>query len=405
MPTVSDFSLLKNDRFLLLFISQCACACSAFIQVVAVARLLVDSTASGLTAGLGIVCAPLPGIVFSLFAGGLGDRFRTKRLLVAYDILRGLSVLLFPLCSSAPAIFCLMMTVSFFDVLYGPSKNKLLTALVEKDALIRANSVLNGGYGAVSLLVPMLTGLLIGASSIYFSFVIGGVCFLLSALLLAGIDTHDLKTDVRRHSGWEDVVRGIRYCLLAPALKRTILTLAVFDFGAVSVNIAFYALAFDKLHVSSGYWGLLLSVLYGMNLIAAALLLRNKKSFRKDTMLKANLLMIAVAAVWFFYSRASHLLVILAGIAAEGLCSALITTVLVARLLEEAHHDYTARVMGVRDLCSNVFKLVGIGATTMLLRRVEVGSVFMLVAAAVFIFTVLLALMPAGSFKTRFLRD
>ena len=154
--------LFINRRFLLFFISQNLVSCGVFIQVIAVAHRIVGITNSGLLAGFSIVCAPLPGVLLSLFAGNLGDRLRSKNLLMCFDLLRGGLVLLFAFCRSAPALFTVMMLSGVLDVLYSPSRNKTLTAVLGREDLLRGNSLLNGGYGAVSLVMPVLTGTIVG---------------------------------------------------------------------------------------------------------------------------------------------------------------------------------------------------------------------------------------------------
>ena len=63
-----------------------------------------------------------------------------------------------------------MMLSGVLDVLYSPSRNKTLTAVLGREELLRGNSLLNGGYGAVSLVMPALTGVLLGAFGISFIF-------------------------------------------------------------------------------------------------------------------------------------------------------------------------------------------------------------------------------------------
>ena len=90
-----------SRRFLLFFVSQSLVSCGAFIQVVAVGQRLVGITNSGLLTGLSMVCAPLPGVLLSLIAGGIGDRAKARNLLLLFDLLRGGLLLLYPFCSSA----------------------------------------------------------------------------------------------------------------------------------------------------------------------------------------------------------------------------------------------------------------------------------------------------------------
>lgn len=93
----------------------------ASVQLIAVSSLLIKVTGSGTVTGFSIVCAPLPGIIFSLFGGKIGDKFRAKRLLVAFDVARGLTVSLFIFCKSVVTALVLLLILSIIETLYYPS--------------------------------------------------------------------------------------------------------------------------------------------------------------------------------------------------------------------------------------------------------------------------------------------
>lgn len=376
--------LFISRRFLLFFISQNLINCGAIIQVVAVARLIVNMTSSGLLTGFSIVCAPLPGVLLSLFAGSMGDSFQARNLLICFDLLRGCLVLLFIFCKTASSVFSVMILISTFDVLYNPSRNKLLTSIMGRENLLDGNSLLSGGYGAVSMVTPLLIGLCIGSFGVKAAFIIGSVPYFLSAALLSGVivQNRPVKSiDTNRLSFISDY---IRYCLNKPPLRNAILTIAFIDFGTICVNIVFYSLAFDKLNVSSVYWGLLLSVLYGMNLFSMMILIRFRKLFEGKPLLISQVLLISVSFIWCFYSVVSNPLFLLIGVAIEGLCISICNTLLLTCVLKNAGKDYTARIVGVKDLTSNSAKLLGITFTYLFIRFLGVSGIFISCFAIVF---------------------
>ena len=371
--------------FYLFFLSQTLIGCSGCIQTVSVARLLVEQTHSGLAAGLGMVCAPIPGVLLSLVAGSAGDRLNAGKLMILFDLLRGSLIFLYPLCRSAPAVFLVMLSITILDALYNPSKNKLLTCVAGREDLLSANSFLGGGGGIASLLTPVLTGLFISAHDVKIAFVFAGCLYWISALLLSVIRQKSggtKESEQTRKRG--DLKRGIRYSFSSGTIRERITALALIDFGTISVNIAFYTFAFDTLRVSNRYWGLLLSVLYGMSLFSMALLLLYKNRFRKRSPTAALFLIGAVSAAWFAYASTKNLGFILIGAAVEGLCLSLCNTLLVTSLLESARQEYTARVMGTRDLISNASKLIGIGFSYAAIRLFDYRFVFIACSALLF---------------------
>jgi hypothetical protein len=171
-------------------------------------------------------------------------------------------------------------------------------------------------------------------------------------------------------------------------LKNTILTLAVIDFGTTSVNIAFYSFAFDTLKVTSGYWGLMLSILYGMNLVSMLLLMCCKKWFSKAGTGMTNLLLAVVSCVWCYYSFSGNRLYILIGAAIEGLCLSLMNTLLTTDILENTKKEYIARVTGIRVLTSNLAKLLAIGSSYVLMLFIEPKFVFITSASILLIYLI-----------------
>jgi hypothetical protein len=387
-------SLFLNHQFFLFFISQTFSSCGAFIQVIATAELLVKYTNSGLITGFSMVCAPLPGIILSLFSGSIGDRMQVKKLLTFFDVLRGLLVIQYIFCRSALSVFIIMLLVDMLDVLYSPSKNKLLTSILSKDDLLRGNSILNGGYGVISIITPVMAGVLINAFGVQSAFIVDSFLYIFSSILLSKISVTTKKgNDVYKRS--KEIIHGIKYCLGLQTLRRVISTLAVIDFGMICVNIAFYSLAFDYLKVTSRCWGLFLSVLYGMNFFSMLLLIRYKKWFEKHPIIIANLLTV-VSLVWCLYSMTDNLIYILLGVAFEGLSLSICNTLLITKILETAKKEYIARVMGIRDLVSNFAKLMGIGLTYLSLKFFRPNFIFVISAFILFIYTIF----RAGSLKT-----
>lgn len=379
---------LINKQFTSFFISQTILGCGGFIQTIAVASLLVKITNSGVITGFSIVCAPLPGIIFSLFAGSLGDRFSSKKLLVFFDFTRGILTLLFLFCNSAVSIFILTLVLNSFDVFYNPSKNKLLTSIIEKDDLITGNAVLKGGYGIISIITPVVTGFTIAKYGVRNAFIFDSLAYILSAVFLLRIKADYIITDTAKSGNIKEISNGLKYCFNFPQLKNAIITVAVMEFGSICVNIAYYAFAFDTLKVTSRFWGLLLSVIYGMNFFSMLLLLLFKKRLVKKPLSMVNILLIVIALVWYFYSKTNNLLYLLGAGAVEGLCLSLCNTMLITYELNTAKKEYTARVMSIQDVFSSTAKLFGVFTSYIFMGFCSPKFIFVLSGAVYLLYTV-----------------
>jgi hypothetical protein len=342
----------------------------------------VAHTNSGLAAGFGMVCAPLPGVALALFAGSLGARLPVQNFLVFLDLLKGFLTLGFLFCASARQVFGVMLVVSAFDVLYLPSKNRLLTLILPKERLLDGNSALIGGVGVSSLVTPLLVGLLMDRYPVAFAFFLDSGLNFLSAFLLSFVRVRYPQAGTSKARGHLDGIwEGFRFCLKSRRLRGLVLTLAVLDFGMTAVNIAFYSLAFDALRVTSAYWGVLLSLLYGMNLFAMLILNRARGFFKKHAGAAARLCMAVISLMWLCYGTLPVRTVLPLCTAAEGLCLSVCGALLLTAVLESARADCVGRVMGIRDLTGNLSKLSGIGMTFILTRRFSRDAVFFTSAA------------------------
>lgn len=368
----------------------------ASVQLIAVSSLLIKVTGSGTVTGFSIVCAPLPGIIFSLFGGKIGDKFRAKRLLVAFDVARGLTVSLFIFCKSVVTALVLLLILSIIETLYYPSKNKIIAMILKKDDLVSGNALLSGGIGAVNLLTPVLAGIAVSFLGVNAAFLAIGASYLLSAAFLSCIKTKYFKNrTVKTGSRKSDAAESFRICFNNKLLRKVILTAAVIDYCTIAVNIAFYSFAFDYMKVSSGYWGAYLSILYGMNIVSMLILMRYKSFFRKKEIASINVLLFCLSAVWLFYSAMQSRIFVLAAGAVEGICNSLCVTLITTCILENSKKGYTARIFGVQYVLSSFAKLLGAVFTYTLLRRFSFRFIFISSAAIIAAYAFCAILTPA----------
>lgn len=383
----NDFSPLRRRDFRLFLLSQVLAGAAASVQTIAASQLLLDRTQSGLTAGLSVLTAPLPGVLFSLLAGRFGDRRPPKGILLACDFARAALTLLFLCVQRARHVTAVLFVFGVLDVLYSPARGRMLTALCGKGEILNGSSLLTGGAGFVSLTAPAAAGAFVQAFGAKNGLLMSGGLYLLSALCLAagGGKSEEPRPARERGALWE----AVRLILRRRDLKDALAALTVFDFGTVCVNLAFYALAFDELGLTSGFWGLMLSVLYGMSLLAMAVLNRRPGAFRGRHIESGVRFLPLVALVWSVYSAATERPAILLCAGVEGFAAAMATTLLTTALLEEAGYEYAARVTGVRDALSSFAKAAGALLTYGLMRRVRPGFVFSSGSALLFAFSIL----------------
>lgn len=179
--------LFINRDFGLLFWGRLISQAGDGIHYFALAWLVLDLTGSGTALGTMLFASSLPAVILAPFSGVLADLWDRKTIVVSMDILRGLILL------SLAAVFkagFLNMTIlyvatvfsSLCGVLFGPAISATIPGLVEKDELVKANSLNNFSRGATMIIGPVAGAFLLGASGYFGVFLINGIAFLLSAV-------------------------------------------------------------------------------------------------------------------------------------------------------------------------------------------------------------------------------
>lgn len=372
-----------------------------FAKLLAVSALLLKITGSGVATGLGIVCTPLPGIAFSVFAGNAGDRARPEKLITVFSFLRGAVTLAFIFCKSGVSVITLMLVLSAAETICYPSANKLLASMLKKDDIVAGNAVIKGGYGAASLVTPLLSGYIIsifGINSAFFTsaaaYFIAGLCMLFIKIPRKSQKSYDRtrKTESRLNAA-----SGFSYVFSNSKLKSAVIASSISDFATASVNIAFYSFAFDRMKVSAQYWGMLLSVLYGMNVVAMYIIISHKKFFAKNPEKSAALLLLILSAVWCADAAVINKAAVTALSAAEGICSSMFATLVISIILSSSGEHYAARVSGVQNVLSSAAKLTGACLTYAVMKIFDYRFVFISGAAVIFAFSFIHLLSPAAS--------
>ena len=387
----------RSRAFLLFLIGQgVSCLGDAF-QFIAATELLVKLTGSGLSAAFGMVCAPVPSLLLSPFAGSLGDKLREKHILVIIDLLRAVVVLLFIADHNVLVVYALMLLLSSLDILYSPSRKKLLVNILKDEEIMMGNSMLSGVAGVAFLIGPVGAGIAISHWGCGIAFFINSLTFVFSAIVIFFIKSKTYSCSTGYSRGWhsigirsliEDIKQGFNYYRSAYLIRQIIIICTVVSFGSAGINIAFYSLAFDSLRVTSKGWGFMMSIFYGTNLLAMFITMLLQKKMNESPKLFIFLPLICVAGAWFFYGVVEDLGSVLLLQFIEGTAIAICGIVLSTQLQIVTRKSFIARIMGISDVLNSVGKLMGIGCTYAILMFFPFRFVFAVSSLILLVFTV-----------------
>lgn len=372
--------LRYKGLFLQLLASQGVANLGDSFRFIALTMLLLKLTGSGMTTSLGLLFSILPSLVLSPMAGTIGDILPSRYLLSMLDMIRGIIIILFPLCKNAREAFIIIIALSLLDTVYGPARRKIIVLLAGKDGILNANSLLTGFSGAVYLIGPLMAGFITDEYGPEPGFAIAGAASVISSLLILTIkmpsknDGNNMKKPDTGLFG--EMVKGFDYVKKNRNLEILTLICMLVALCSVSVNMAFYPFSFDVLALGAKEWSLMISIYYGTNLLAAFLLLVPLRRIQEKPWFTVFICLGATAIIWFLYSISKDFVTVLVLQFTEGTILAVCGIVLTTLLQENTKNIYMARVAGVNDIIASIGKIAGMAGTYLLMRIDSYKSVF-----------------------------
>jgi MFS family permease len=183
MDSTND-PLLRNVRFLRLWIGQGTSFVGDAVSMVALVVLVVQITGSASAVGGALVARLLPTIASPL-AGVLADRVDRRAVLVASDLTRALLVLGLVFARDLATIYVLVFLMGLARTVFNPTVRAAFPSVVGGGDLTRANALISGTFSVSETAGPALGGLLVATVGVDAAFVFDSVTYLVSAALLS----------------------------------------------------------------------------------------------------------------------------------------------------------------------------------------------------------------------------
>jgi MFS family permease len=243
------------------------------------ALLLLVNSLTGSTAAIAAMAIVLavPPLTIGLLAGAYVDRADRRRIMLASDLLRAVTVLGFILVGSADLLwllFLLAFAQATVGTFFTPARGAILPRIVPPEGLLAANSIAQATRVVSSVLGAGLGGVLIGIVGVYWpAFVIDALTFLISFTFIvrlpASLGRIEAPATGQPTGLAGSLAAGLRTVAHSSRLSTTILALAVCMLGLGAVNVLFVPLLVDDLKVNPTWMaGIELAQTSGMILAA-----------------------------------------------------------------------------------------------------------------------------------------
>jgi MFS family permease len=182
----SGDSLLRNVRFMRLWVGQGISFVGDYVSMVALVILVVEISGSATAVGGVLVARLLPTLASPLF-GVLADRLDRRVVLVASDLARAVLVLGLMFVRDLIALYVLAFLIGLARAFFTPTVRAAFPSVVAEGNLTKANAIISGTFSVSITLGPALGGLLVTSVGVNAAFVLDSATYLISAILLSRI--------------------------------------------------------------------------------------------------------------------------------------------------------------------------------------------------------------------------
>jgi len=265
-------SLLRNARFLRLWIGQGTSFVGDAVSMVALVVLVVQITGSASAVGGALVARLLPTIASPL-AGVLADRVDRRAVLVVSDLARAVLVLGLVFARDLATIYVLVFLMGLARTVFNPTIRAAFPSVVGEGDLTRANALIGGTFSASIMVGPALGGLLVASVGVDTAFLADAVTYLISAVLLSTVSLPRPRRESEEEEGFVRELRsGFGYLIGAPVPLAIVLGafLTILTINATVPAEVF--LAKETFGAGDAGYGLLVSLWGGGMVLGSALM-------------------------------------------------------------------------------------------------------------------------------------
>lgn len=262
--------LRRRPAFRLLFLATVGSGLGTMLAVVALTIDVWDRTHSGTWVSALLIVDFLPAILIGLLLGPIVDRYSRRALMVGSDLTRAAVFVALVFAPNTYWIVALAAVAGFATGFFRPAVYAGLPNLVEEAELGRANSLLLATENATWAIGPLLSGVLVAASSPDLAYWVNAATFVFSALLVARIAGSQLQAlTVPSRGHWRDLGDGFALVRRSRPLLAVLIAWTIAMLGNAAVNVAEVVLAKEVFDAGDFGFGLLVGV-SGAGLVAGS---------------------------------------------------------------------------------------------------------------------------------------
>jgi NRE family putative nickel resistance protein-like MFS transporter len=206
-------------------------------------------------------------VLFSPWAGHIGERFGAKTVMIWSDLNRVGVVAAFFFVEAVWQIYVLAVFLHLGSALFTPIYKAVIPGVVGEKQYPAALAIGSIAYDVSSILGPALAGLLIATIGFRGSFLVDAGTFVVSALLVFALPRAAIEvTNANRTAPWH----GVGAMLRRPALRESLLLALQVSVGGAFVLVGTVDFVKNELALPDRFYAWAMAV-YGLGSVAGAL--------------------------------------------------------------------------------------------------------------------------------------
>ncbi len=304
----SALSPFRHGVFRRVWIANVVSQFGGLIQVVGASWMMLSIADSPGMVTLVQSSTTMPIVIFALVAGALADNFDRRGIMIAAQVFMLLVSAVLAACTWLGLITPWVLLAFTFLIgcgaaFNGPSWQASVAEMVPREDLPTAVALNSMGFNIARSLGPALGGFIVALAGAVGAFALNAVSYLgIIGVLVRWRRPREERLLPRERIGTAMRV-GVRYVLMSPDIKHTLLRALVFGLGASGLMSLMPLVARDLVSGGSVSYGLILGA-FGAGAVGGALLAhRLRLSFSNEAIVRIALFSYAFAAIGSAASR------------------------------------------------------------------------------------------------------
>lgn len=194
---------------------------------------ILKLTGSAQSFAISLLITTLPMVILSPIVGGVADRVDRKILVVGSDFISGIAMLVFfftiPQSGlSLPMIYLAEFILAVLFVFLNSAFGAAYPNIVSRANLTKINAYSQGLDSILSIMAPILGGIIYGLIDVKLFFMINAISFILSSFSELFIDFHMFSIATQMPSVKEPFIQNLKEGFRYVAKQKTFMTIAIY---------------------------------------------------------------------------------------------------------------------------------------------------------------------------------